>query len=90
MDAGLFSRTLKTLVKEKWVKMSNSKTDKRQTLISLTRAGERKYQQAAPVMNQRRQQLTDGLTSQERKELLRMLDILDHNATKPIPPQQCE
>ena len=84
MDAGLFSRTLKTLVEEKWVKISISKTDKRQTLIALTAAGERKYQQAAPLMTKRRQQLTSGLTVRERSELMRMLDILDRNASKTI------
>ncbi len=84
MDAGLFSRTLKALNEEKLVKIANSKTDKRQLLISLTMAGERKYQQAAPVMKKRRENLTNGLSVRERSELMRMLDILDRNAAKPI------
>jgi DNA-binding MarR family transcriptional regulator len=84
MDAGLFSRTLKTLVEEKLVKISGSKTDKRQTLISLTKAGKQKVQQAAPVMAKRREQLTDGFSARERIELMRMLNILDRNAAKTI------
>jgi len=90
MDAGLFSRTLKTLVEKKWVKISNSKIDKRQVLISLSRAGDRKYQQAAPVMKKRRDDLTLGLTSTDQAELMRLLDILDLNASKTVQPNQYE
>lgn len=84
MDAGLFSRSLKTLIEKKWVKISDSKSDKRQMLISLTRSGDRKYLEAAPVMKKRREDLTEGLTAKDRAELMRMLDILDHNAAKPL------
>lgn len=84
MDAGLFSRTLKSLVEEKLVRLTHSKADKRQQLITLTRAGERKYLEAAPIMKKRREMLTDGLTATEQRELLRMLDILDRNAARTL------
>ena len=82
MDAGLFSRNLKSMIELKLISASTDQTDNRKQVLKLTKAGFRLYAQASPAMEKRRQQLTRGMTRAEKDTLFRLLDILDHNATE--------
>ena len=84
MDAGLFSRNLKSMIERGLVSTKPDKNDNRRQILRLTSAGRKKYQQANPAMAQRRQQLTTGLTTHDKATLFRLLDILDHNASEPV------
>lgn len=84
MDAGLFSRNLKSMVERRLVSSTPDKNDNRRHILRLTSAGQKKYHQASPAMAKRREQLTQGLTADDKATLFRLLDLLDHNAAEPV------
>jgi len=84
MDAGLFSRNLKSMQELKLVKAIVDKDDQRKQLLTLTSAGLKYYERASPIMAKRRQNLTRGITATEMATLHKVLDKLEHNTTLPI------
>jgi DNA-binding MarR family transcriptional regulator len=53
---------------------------KNSPLLSFTEAGQTLYDEIAPVFTVQAEKLADGLTSEEQKQLCRLLDKLRHHA----------
>lgn len=79
MDAGQFSRNLKTLINEGMIKSRVDSDDNRRQVLSLTRKGLARYQKAAPIMTARRDALMVGISDSDRETFFRVLDQLDRN-----------
>lgn len=82
MDAGLFSRNLKSMIELKLIKATADKDDSRKQLLTLTSRGKKQYAKAGPAMEVRRQNLTRGMNAEDKESLFRLLDILDRNASE--------
>ncbi len=85
MDAGLFSRNLKSMIELKLIKATVDIDDNRKQLLTLTKRGQKQYAQAKPAMDTRRQNLTRGMSTEDKDTLFRLLSVLDHNASTPVP-----
>jgi len=81
MDAGLFSRNMRSLVDNGLINSSPDKKDQRQTRLSITSAGKTAYRNAMPTMNARREALLDGVTEEEKKAFFKVLDKLEENTS---------
>lgn len=80
MDKGLFSRTLKGLVANGYVKVETDSGDQRRTLLSITPKGEDMRKDFAPIMHKRQEHLLHDITDTEKAVLLRALEKLSNNA----------
>ena len=81
MDAGLFSRKMRSLVDNGLIKSVPDKKDQRQTRLSITSAGRTTYRNAMPTMEARREALLEGVTAEEKRAFFKMLDKLEENAS---------
>jgi len=81
MDAGLFSRNMRSLVDNGLIKSSPDKKDQRQTHLSITNAGRTAYRNAMPTMQARREALLKGVTDEEKRAFFTVLDKLEENAS---------
>jgi len=81
MDAGLFSRNMRSLVDNGLIKSSPDRKDQRQTLLSITSTGRTAYKNAMPTMKARREALLKGVTAEEKKAFFKVLDKLEKNAS---------
>ncbi len=79
MDAGLFSRNLKSMIADGLIHSQLHKDDHRQQLLTLTKKGKAAYERAAPFMRRRRENLTKGLSISEQECLLRLMNRIDIN-----------
>ena len=77
MDPGLFSRRLKTLIANGYVRSTTDEQDSRVQHLTLTPLGHGAYDKAWPVMRARREWLRGLLTAAEQKALFSALDKLD-------------
>ena len=77
IDPGLFSRRLKTLIAQGYVRATTDERDSRVQHLSLTPLGHRVYETAWPYMRARREWLRGLLTAAEQKALFSALDKLD-------------
>lgn len=82
MDKGLFSRTLKGLVANDFVKVETDTGDQRRTLLSITAKGKDMRRNFAPVMHKRQEHLLHDITDTEKAALLRALEKLGNNAQR--------
>jgi len=79
MDAGQFSRNLKTLIQEGMIKSQIDSEDNRRQVLSLTQKGLARYEKAEPIMTARREALMVGVSDADREAFFRVLDKLDRN-----------
>lgn len=79
LDAATISRAVKTLKGIGFVDTMQSKRDRRRLLIFLTKAGARYHDQITPKRIETGELIAAGLTSQELKSLLRILDKIDRH-----------
>jgi len=77
MDAGQFSRNLKTLISDGLIKSRVDSSDHRRQVLSLTSKGIKRYKLAAPIMKKRRDGLMQGVSKADRDAFFRVLDHLD-------------
>jgi len=82
MDAGLFSRNLKSLINERLVLARINRTDNRQQLLSLSGAGVKRFKEAAPLMQERRDKLTKNISNKDLEVFFSVLDKLEENASE--------
>ena len=76
-DPGLFSRRLKTLIAQGYVRATTDERDSRIQHLNLTPLGHQVYEKAWPYMRARREWLRGLLTGAEQKALFSALDKLD-------------
>ncbi|MCF7980873.1 MAG: MarR family transcriptional regulator [Pseudomonadales bacterium] len=79
LDAATISRAVKTLKGIGFVDTLQSKLDRRRLLIYLTQAGAKYHDQITPKRIETGELIAAGLSSQELKTLLRILDKLDRH-----------
>ena len=79
MDAGLFSRNIKSLVDSKFLKSVTDSADQRQNTLTMTAAGERCFSKARPFMEARRRDLMKGISDSDRQLLFKIFDQLEKN-----------
>jgi len=89
MDAGLFSRNMRSLVDNGLIKSSPDKKDQRQARLSITSAGRTVFENSAPTMQARREALLEGVTEKEKKAFFMVLDKLDRNASLLAENRHC-
>lgn len=77
MDAGQFSRNLKILINDGFIKSRVDSSDHRRQVLSLTSNGFKRYKLAAPIMKKRRDDLMKGVSKADREAFFRVLDHLD-------------
>lgn len=77
MDAGQFSRNLKSLINNGLIKSRVDNSDHRRQVLSLTRKGIARYKLAAPIMKKRRDELMQGVSKADLDAFFRVLDHLD-------------
>ena len=82
MDAGLFSRNLKSLINDGLVLARVDSNDHRQQVLSLSKAGLKQYNRAEPIMRERREQLTQNISSKELEVFFSVLGKLEKNASQ--------
>ncbi len=83
-DHSLLSRALPEMRRKGFVTMNRSAEDGRQTIVALTEAGRKAYEQAAPVMARRRAALREAFSEKELAEFVGYLDRLDVFLRSPI------
>jgi DNA-binding MarR family transcriptional regulator len=66
------------LISQKWVKQSDSHTDKRSKIIEITKQGLLALEQQMGKIRQATQIVTGDLSHSEKMELIKLLDKLDH------------
>jgi DNA-binding MarR family transcriptional regulator len=66
------------LISQKWVKQSDSHTDKRSKIIEITKQGLLVLEQQMGKIRQATQIVTGDLSHSEKMELIKLLDKLDH------------
>lgn len=85
MDAGQFSRSLKSLINDGLIKSRVDTTDHRRQVLSLTSKGIKRYKLAAPIMKKRRDALMHGVSKADRDAFFRVLDHLDSKLSDSEP-----
>lgn len=83
-DHSLLSRALPEIRRKGYVTMRRSSEDGRQTIVAVTQAGRKAYEQAAPIMKCRRAALRDVFSEQELANFVGYLDRLDLFLRTPI------
>jgi len=86
MDAGQFSRNLKSLINEGLIKSRVDKDDNRRQLLTLTSEGVARYNLAVPVMKNRRETLMSEVSNADKEAFFRVLDQLDKKLSEPLIP----
>ena len=82
LDKGLLSRNLKTLIKDGVVKAEINAIDHRIQDLSLTKKGAAIYEKTLPVTLERQAKLREGLTDEELRIFIKILDHLENAAEK--------
>lgn len=85
IDKGLFSRNLKTLVRDGHVVSASDERDSRVGRLSLTGSGRDLFDRTLPVMRQRQEALRSGLTEDELTTLYAALEKLEAAADDTTP-----
>ncbi len=76
VDAGLVSRSVRSLEARGLIATRRSDDDRRSTFISLTPSGRALHAKVLPAMHRRQQHLLAALTAEERTAFLRITDKL--------------
>lgn len=84
MDAGLFSRNLKSLINDGLVLARIDRNDNRQHFLSLSKAGVKRFNDVAPLMQARREKLTQNISDKDLDVFFSVLEKLENNATQPL------
>jgi DNA-binding MarR family transcriptional regulator len=82
MDAGLFSRNLKSLISDGLVLSRIDQSDHRQQVLSLSKIGIKRFNYAAPLMQERRDKLTQNISSKDLNVFFSVLDKLEKNSNE--------
>ena len=82
MDKGMFSRTLKRVTQQGFVRSSPDKYDHRKISLSVTREGREIFDRLIVVMRQRQKHLLHNLSAEKKAILYEALDILSENADR--------
>lgn len=85
-DHSLLSRALPDIRAKGYVDMQRSPLDARQTIVKITPLGRAAYDQAAPIMAQRRAALREVFTEDEIRDFAAYLDRLEDFLR--LPPEQ--
>lgn len=83
LDKGQLSRAVTTLVKKGYLRSKVNDADQRQNFLSLTDAGRAQHEQVLPVMRNRQAGLTETITEEEMKVLVRVIEKLEQAAEQP-------
>ena len=83
MDAGLFSRNLKSLISDGLILTHTDRNDHRQQVLRLSKRGLTHYKRARPYMKERRERLTDGVSAKDLDIFYKVLNKLESNISKP-------
>lgn len=80
-DKATGTKIIDRLIKKGWVVQTNSKVDKRNKIVSLTKAGKRALETAMPMIRQVTNQITGNLNELEKQTLVMLLQKLEvyHN-----------
>ena len=84
MDRAQVSRTLTKLKQKNLVEKFTDRHDRRITWLSLTEAGEDKWEEIYPVLRQRNDALIKDISTQDLRAFLRVLDALSAQIDPPI------
>lgn len=76
LDKGQASRLAAAMAAKGWLERSPDPKDRRVLHLRLTDAGRELWQRVMPLIDQRNQDLLNGLTALERQQLLDLLDKL--------------
>lgn len=90
-DHSLLSRALPQMQRKGLVAVRRATEDGRQTIVTLTSAGQRAYDRAAPVMARRRAALRDVFSEDEIADFVGYLDRLEgfvHRPAGDIAPRE--
>ena len=85
MDAGLFSRNLKSLINDGLILSHTDPNDNRQQVLRLSKRGITQFKRAQPVMKERRDRLTRGVSEKDLAAFFRVLDSIDGNLSEHKP-----
>ncbi len=77
MDPAIISRTIRTLEDDGLVITERSKDDRRVVLLSLSEAGQKKFELTFPHMLDRHRSLLSSLSSDEQELIWKILDNLE-------------
>lgn len=83
MDAGLFSRNLKSLINEGLILTHTDPSDNRQQVLRISKRGLTQYKRARPYMQERRERLTQGVSAKDLDTFFRVLNTIESNISKP-------
>jgi DNA-binding MarR family transcriptional regulator len=81
-DAPTVTRILDLLIKKGLAVRESAEFDRRKFCISLTPAGEKKYEKAEPIVVELRKKGVDALSEEEYADFLRMLNVIYKNMSK--------
>ena len=81
MDAGLFSRNLKSLISDGLVLSRINNNDHRQQVLRLSKRGTDQYERAAPLMQERRKDLTKNISAKDLNTFFSVLGQIEINAS---------
>lgn len=79
MDAGLFSRNLKSLIADGLILSHTDPNDNRQQVLRLSKRGITQYKRAQPFMKARRDRLTKGISAEDLESFFHVLDAIERN-----------
>lgn len=79
MDAGLFSRNLKSLIADGLILSRTDPNDNRQQVLRLSKRGHNQYKRAYPFMKERRDNLTKGISEEDLDSFFRVLESIEKN-----------
>ncbi|KEJ90053.1 MarR family winged helix-turn-helix transcriptional regulator [Sulfitobacter donghicola] len=82
-DHSLVSRALPQMQAKGFVDLSQDTTDKRQTLVALTPTGHAAFDQAAPAMKARRDNIKAAFTAEELAIFLEFIERFEKTLTAP-------
>jgi DNA-binding MarR family transcriptional regulator len=81
MDKVTVSRVVTKLLNKKFIDRNFSDQDRRRSILQLSRSGYAIYAQIVPLAAGFERQLVDALSKQEQKQLNKLLDKLNQQAT---------
>ncbi len=82
LDKAQISRSIKALVEKGYIASAQDDQDQRRQLLSATAKGRAIKDKILPIMIRRQEAMTEGLSDEDIKTFLRILDHLDETATR--------